>query len=743
MKVREIRRAEKYFDETGMPMVRTTSGHLIPWNRKFITNSLIKETKLAKEFHNIKSISKEDAEKIAIEGENKIKEMKLKFVSGPLVREIVNTILLEKSAKRPEYVIYRNLLTRVGIPVYDAYEIDKGEGFEARENANLQPNSETVHKKKADKMSKEQYLLLMPTDVADAHLSGDLHIHDLDYFGTRPFCQDWDLRYFLYYGFLPDGLGTRTSVAGPAKHAEVAVLHSTKILAAAQTNFAGGEGFYNYLVFLAPFVRGLEFKRVKQLMQLMFFELTQMYVARGGQPVFSNLQITPGVPDIWKNVPIVAKGQVGPDVYGNYEDEVRTLYRAINEVAMEGDYWGKPFHFPKLENGISYEFFKKEYDDEWLLAHKLVAKFGIPYFDNMLPEYRGYGKGVSCYQCCAYSFTDTPETDPDFHAKLNFDDGKHFSMGSWQVVTLNLPRAAYRAGGDDSRLIDELKRLMDFSIIAFKSKKHWMDLMLKNNRIPFAQQGPKDPRTGKKGPPPVDFNELVWVIGLTGANEMVQHHTGYQLHESDEAVKLTVRAVLEMRKYLKELESKHKMKLSLARAPAESCAQRLAICDMLSPDFRRYAEEVVKGDLKAAKHAFNNGGGGDVPIYYTNGTHVYVGAQTPLLDRMKVEGRFFPALGGGNMFHVWLGENNPDVESLFEFTKKIATQSQIGYYAYTKDLTICENCNAVTGGVNKKCPSCNSSKVKWWSRVTGYYQEVSSWNQAKQREWEDRFRVKI
>ena len=198
-----------------------------------------------------------------------------------------------------------------------------------------------------------------------------------------------------------------------------------------------------------------------------------------------------------------------------------------------------------------------------------------------------------------------------------------------------------------------------------------------------------------------------------------------------------------MRKYLNELEKKYRMKLSLARAPAESCAQRLAICDMLSPDFRRYAEENVKGDIKAAKHIFNNGGGGDAPIYYSNGTHLFVGAQTPLLDRMRIESKFFPALGGGNMFHVWLGENNPNVESLFEFTKKIATQSQIGYYAYTKDLTVCEACNVVSSGVFKKCPSCNSDKVKWWSRVTGYYQDVKSWNKAKQREFEDRYRIKI
>ena len=72
----------------------------------------------------------------------------------------------------------------------DAHLIDIGTGFESKENANLQENAETSHKKKADKISKEQYLLLLPPYLADRHLAGDLHIHDLEYFGTRPFCID-------------------------------------------------------------------------------------------------------------------------------------------------------------------------------------------------------------------------------------------------------------------------------------------------------------------------------------------------------------------------------------------------------------------------------------------------------------------------------------------------------------------------------------------------------------------------
>ncbi len=721
-------------------MVRRSDGFIVPWDRNAIVKQLLTETKLAKEFYEVRPISEGEAEQIASEVERKILNLQLSFISGPLIRELVNNVLLDRSREKPDYATYRNILTRVGAPVYDAYLMDVGEGYKANENANLQPNAETAHKRKADWVSGEEYLLLMPPKLADSHLAGDLHIHDLEYFGTRPFCQDWDLRYFFYYGLMPDGMGTRTSIAGPAKHPEVAILHTAKILASAQTNFAGGEGFYNFLVFLAPYMRGLSYERVKQLMQMMFFEYTQAYVARGGQLVFSNIQVQPGVPELWRKVPVVMRGQVGPDVYGNYEDEVRLMFKALYNVAYQGDYWGKPFNFPKLENTISPEFFNPEYDELWLDVHRVVAKFGTPYFDNMMPAYRGYGKGVSCYQCCAYCFVETPEDSPDFEDKLYFNNGKHFTMGSWQVVSLNLPRMAYKANGDDSKLFEESRRLMDHAVEIFKIKKKWMNLILKHNRIPFATQRPMDPKTGRKGPPAVDFDELVFTIGLVGGNEMAQWHTGYQLHEHPEAIRILVRLILEMQKYREELQEKSGVKIGLARTPAESTAQRFAVADLLTERYRNKAEKLVKGDLDAAKSALYEGKT-DVPIYYSNGTHIYVGAKTDLIERIDIEQKFFPLLSGGDMFHVWLGQNSPDPEALYKLTQRIATRTNVGYYAYTKDLTICNSCGRVTGGINELCPRCGSSNVEWWSRVTGYYQAVSGWNEAKKKELLNRYRV--
>ena len=722
------------------PMVRGTDGFIDQWSRKKIVEQLVTETKLAEEFYDTRAISRQEAEEIAFEVETKVFDLNLKFISGPLIRELVNNVLLSKASQKPEFALYRNILTRVGAPVYDAYKIDLGEGYKAKENANLQPNPETAHKRKADWVSVEEYLLLMPPDIADAHLSGDLHIHDLEYFGTRPFCQDWDLRYFFYYGLMPDGLGTRTSIAGPAKHPEVAILHTAKILASAQTNFAGGEGFYNFLIFLAPYFRGLSYERVRQLMQMMFFEYTQAYVARGGQLVFSNIQVQPGVPDLWKNVPIVMNGRIGPDVYGNYEDEVRTMFRALYDVAGKGDYWGKPFNFPKLENSLSPEFFKPEYDDVWLDVHKVVAKFGQPYFDNLMPAYRGYGKGVSCYQCCAYCFVETPEDSEDFYDKLYFNEGKHFTMGSWQVTSLNLPRLAYKANGNDELLFEETRRLMDSALEVFRAKKKWMNLALKHNRIPFATQRPLDPRTREKGTTAVDFDALTFTIGLVGGNEMAQYHTGYQLHENDESVKILIKLILEMQKYKKELESRSGYKIALARTPAESTAQRFAISDLITNDYRDNAEKLVRGDVGQAKFLLKNHKK-DVPIYYSNGTHLDVGANVGLFERMNIEQKFFPLLNGGNMLHIWLGDANPDPEALYKLTKRITTQSNIGYYAYTKDLTVCSNCGKVTSPMRDQCPNCNSAAIEWWSRVTGYYQAVSGWNQGKRQELVNRYRT--
>jgi ribonucleoside-triphosphate reductase (formate) len=681
------------------PKVRTSRGYLLDWDRRRIIKQILEETRLVEVFYGYGAADEETAKEIARRVEKKIQMLGLQSLSGPLIREIVNMTLLERGLTP-----YRNVCTRVGTPVFDAHLIDVGRGFEAKDNANLQENAETSHKKKADKISKEQYLLQLPPELADHHLRGDLHIHDLEYFGTRPFCQDWDLRYFFYYGLMPDGNGTKASVAGPAKRAEVAVLHAVKALGSAQTNFAGGQGYYNFLTFMAPYFEKMDYEEVKQLMQMFVYEMTQMMVARGGQVVFSSVQLSPGVPTLWKDKPCVFRGKVWDGrqaplrTYGEFEREVRLLFKALMEVMLEGDYWGKPFSFPKPEISIEPDFLQEDeeynrrhpdlptWHDLYLMTFELASKYGTPYYDNQIPPYRGAGEGISCYQCCAYQFSSVAENDDEFEDKLYFRDGKHFSMGSWQVMSINCPRAAYKAEGNLERLFAELKSLMDIAVELFKIKRRWMSLIRANGRMPFAMQRPKDPNTGERGTVAVDLEGLVYTIGVVGVNEMVQHFTGSQLHESREAFRLAVRTMTELEMYAKELSKKHGMTIALARTPAETTGQRFAVADLLDERFRDHALQVIKGDTERGVDML--GATLDLPIYYTNGTHVTPAAPVTLTKRIEIEHVFFPIVDGGNIFHVWLGEARPDPRGLMEMAMNLCRTTQIGYFAFTRDLTV-------------------------------------------------------
>ena len=738
--------------ELRFPKVRTSDGHMLKWDREAIVKQLLRETKLSEKFYAGSSAMDEDtAREIAREAEKRIKIMGISQLSGALVREIVSQILLEEYPEQE----WKNICTRVGTPVYDAHLIDIGEGFEAQENANLQDNAETSHKKKADKICKEQYLLLLPPKLADAHLSGDLHIHDLEYFGTRGFCQDWDLRYFFYYGLMPDGSGTKASVAGPAKKPEVAILHAVKILGSAQTNFAGGQGFFNFLTFIAPYFEGLSYEEIEQLMQMFVYEMTQMQVARGGQLVFSSVQLNPGIPKIWKDKPVVYKGaicngeQAPLRTYGEFEREVRLAFKALMNVMLKGDYWGKPFNFPKPEVAIEPQFLEEDeefnkrhhdlptYGELYDLAFELTAKYGTPYFDNKIPEYRGAEEGVSCYQCCAYSFKTSPD-DEDFKDKMYFQNGKHFSMGGWQVITINCPRAAYRAGGDDERLFAELRRLMDIAVEILKVKKRWMHKIVERGRMPFATQRPKDPYTGEKGDVAVYLDELVYIIGVVGINELVQYHYGKQMHEDTGALRLAIRVMTEMELYAKELSEREGMEISFARTPAETVAQRFAVADILNKEFREKVLKVAKGDVEKALLQINETR--DLPVYYTNGTHVPPNADISLAERIKIEHIFFPIVDGGDIMHIFLGEGYPDSRGIKSLAMKIARGTQTGYYAFTKDMTVCLDCSHMAMGLKEECEKCHCTNLDYISRITGYLQSVSGWNEGKKQELLDRMR---
>jgi len=692
LKAQNIGLANKYL-KGNIPKVRTSLSTFEDFDVAQISKSLAEET----------NISEETAKKIAKAVEKQIGKLNLEFVTAPLIREIVCVELLKNGFEKE-----RKLYTRLGMPVYDVtFLIEHG----SKENANLQFNPETIHKLMADQISKEYSLIkVLPLDLADAHMNGEIHIHDLDYFAIRPFCFSHDIRYFLKHGLKVDGVGNHTAVAGPSKKPEVAFLHAAKVLAAAQTNCAGGQGFSYFNTFLAPYVQNLDYNKVKQLAQMFIYEMSMMYVARGGQTVFSSIDLDMSVPTQFKDIPAVLPGGIVKDsiTYENFEDEVRTLFKAFVDVYMEGDYVKKGFNFPKMEVQI----YPKEISrDEELLfkVSELAAKFGTPYYIINQP----YMPLYSCYQCCAFLM---PLTDANTEDDVR--DGT-IRGGALQVVTINLPQIAYESNRNEEKFYEILRNRMEKAKRVHLLKREIIKKNQDLGMLPFMSQ-----IVNEKGDKYLEVDKQSFVMGLVGMNECVKFMTDYELHE-DPGWKFGLKVMNTMKAIVADIRKETGLNFSLARTPAESSAYRLAQIDS-----KRFKSQYIA-----------NGEGKDA--YYTNSFHVRPSADIPLWKRLTVEGSFHPLTDGGAMSHVWLGEQNPAPEAVLSLTKKIATKTAIQYMAFTKDLTVCSNCNFTTGGLHNKCPSCGSENVEWWSRITGYYQNIKGWNKGKLKELQDRRRYGI
>ncbi len=155
---------EQALIESGRLYVRTSSQRMEEFDPSKITQSLVKEA----------GVPLEIAQRVASEAESRIYKFQTSFLTASLIRELVNSILIEQGHEQ-----YWRMLTRVGMPVYDVSEILEKAG-------SSQKAQEDVIYYTAGKVFSE-YLIQsrLPPDVADAHLNGEIHI---------PWTQTWELK---------------------------------------------------------------------------------------------------------------------------------------------------------------------------------------------------------------------------------------------------------------------------------------------------------------------------------------------------------------------------------------------------------------------------------------------------------------------------------------------------------------------------------------------------------------------
>ncbi|MFH1683812.1 MAG: anaerobic ribonucleoside-triphosphate reductase, partial [Candidatus Margulisiibacteriota bacterium] len=547
--------------------------------------------------------------------------------------------------------------------------------------------------------------------VADAHMRGDIHLHDLGFI-DRPYCSGQSIEYVKKFGLdLPDAAGT----AKPAEDADELISHIVKFSIALHGHFAGAIGWDAVNIFLAPYLEGYGYGHVKKLARKLITEFASVAVARGGQGLFSDLNIYWEIPKHFETVPAMGReGKYTGKTYADYLAESQAFAKAMFEVYKEGDGAGRPFFFPKPLVHMTEKFFATPGHEEFLkLISDVAADKGNTYFvfDR--------GETAKISECCRLSF------------KLEYSDLQdakepwRMRYSAIQNVTVNLPRIAYLAEKDDAKLFQQIEKMLETAAQAHREKRKFIEELLKEGTSgPLALLS-----INRDGETYLRLRRVTQLVGILGLNELVQYHLGKELHADNDALRFGLKIISYMKLKCEEISEKYDMQFVLEQTPAESTAYRFAKLDM--EHYPEQTQQVVKGNI------------GQKEIYYTNSTYFNVAHPMNPVDRVRQEGLFHPLIDAGALTHVWLGESRPSPESIANFVVKTFKNTQNAQIAFSPEFTACADCGKTVRGLHERCPSCSSGKIEGITRITGYFSRIPGWNKGKIAELKDRRRTII
>ena len=669
--------------------VRTSAEEVARWNRRRIVEALIRET----------GIDGETAEAISREVEKQIFSSGISLLTTALIRELVDAKLVERGLEQA-----RRLHARLGFPLYDVRQLIFHRN---KENANVPHAPEGTSLSLVEGIKREYALHdVFSREVGDAHVSGDLHLHGLGYI-DRPYSSCQSLEYLKRFGLrLPHSV----TVAGPARHAEVLLAHMVRFGASLQGHFAGVIGWDAVNLSFAPYLTGMGEREIEQFAQMLIYEFSQLTSARGGQAMFTDIHLYWEVPPILADLPAVGPGgRPTGRTCREYAGESRQLARALMAVYRRGDAMGMPFVFPRPVIHITEEFFRTPGHEGFLEeACGAAAAMGNPCF--VLDR----EKGARIAPCGCMNFGGETAGARGEPWRRRF--------ASIQNVTLNLPRLGYRAGMDDRKLFTLLDELMVLAVKAHIQKRDFIE-----NLLSLGDAGPLAMLAMQSdGSSYLHLNDAIYLIGITGLNELVQIREGRQLHESDDALARGLAVIGHMQGEAEKLCEVHGMQFVLEQTPAETTAYRFARLDLkhFSPLPGRY----VRGDLARGE------------IYYTNSTHLNPAAPVDPLTRVRMEGLFHPFFRAGAVTHVELGDTSPAAATLAGFIVRAFRETLNNQIIFSPEFTSCKSCGATMRGLREKCLHCGAENCEGLARISQYFSRVSGWNRGKKAELRDRNR---
>jgi len=635
------------------------------------------------------------------------------------IQDLVETVLIEqglaKAAK--SYILYRENRSRLREARSELMNAVSEILQETnRDNANV-GNSPSAKVLQISEIASKNYYLkrILPEKEANAHINGDIYIHDLSWYGKTLTCLQIPLDKLLREGF-NNGHG----YIRPPKGIKTAASLAAIILQSNQNDMHGGQSFAYFDRDMSVYV---ELEKIKQE------KILRKYLTELGLTADEN------------KIKTLAYERAKEETFQAMEGFIYNLNTMHSRAGAQVPFSSVNFGTDTSEAG-------RMVTECFLLAYeKGLGKGESPLFPNVcfkIKEDVNFEEGdpnydlfqlsmqVACKRLFpAFSFMDSSFNKPFRDEEVAYMgcrtrvisncNGKEVtnSRGNLSFTTINLPRLGIRAEKDISLFWKYLDELIDISIEQLLTRYN-IQKKLKIKDFPFlmgqklyldSEELSSDDTIEKA------IRNGTLSIGFIGLAECLVALMGKHHGENTEAQAFGVAIVSHMRRRCDEAAKKYGLNFSLLATPAEQLSGKFTKLDA-----ERYGQ--IKGitDKK----------------WYTNSFHVPVEFQISAMKKIEIEGVYHKYCNAGHISYVELQSAPGNNLDAFESLVRAMSEADMGYAAINFPVDICRDCGLNEVIQEDTCPKCGGKNISRLRRITGYLSTLDRFNDSKLAEIQNR-----
>jgi anaerobic ribonucleoside-triphosphate reductase len=734
--------------------IKKRTGDIVKFNAQKITDAIKKA--------NMESIDETfSQEQLSTITNNVIKALKnLKTPGVEQIQDAVEKVLIAGNfaSTAKAYILYRAEHTKLRqakadlMDIYDELTFTKAKDADIkRENANIDADTAMGTMLKYGSEGSKYFITshILPKDIAVAHMDGDIHIHDMDFYMLTETCCQIDLLKLFKNGFStghgylrePNDIRSYAALACIAIQANQNEMHGGQAVPMFDYCMAPGvaktyrKQYYKALGYYFNAMLDMKLEDAsllcKKIEQSLPIKISMSTADKFGKLLVDflpkhqrehnyqeiNEQTTQmahkfAINTAWNETNAAtyqameafihnlntmnsrAGAQVpfssinyGTDTSPEGRMAMRNLLLATDAGLGDGETPIFPVQIFKVKEGVNYEKDDPNYD-LFRLAMKTSAKRLFPNFSFLdAPFNKKYYKPNDYNSEVAYMGCRTRVMGNVYDPTREVTCGR----GNLSFTSINLPRLAIEAKGDINKFYKSLDDMIDLVIRQ----------LLHRFKIQCAKIGKNYPflmgqniwldsdNIGEYDTVSEVLRHGTLTVGFIGLAETLKALIDKHHGESAEAQKLGLAIIGHMRKRMDDEAQKTKLNFSLIATPAEGLSGRFVKID-----------RKIYGSIPGVTDR----------EYYTNSFHIPVYYPISAYKKIQLEAPYHNLTNGGHISYIEMDGDPTKNLTAFEAIIRCMHDNGIGYGSVNHPVDRDPVCG-YTGIINGVCPKCGRSEA--------------------------------